>query len=484
MLLGKITSPHALYERYISAATSVAASETNSPGINAAFPGESELFYEFSFNPYYAAEPEEINLSVLCKFSPRDIPVNNAAFSAVITMDVQLAKKIEHLCDGHSFTEIAELLNLDVINFSEPLALETVEIAKPWGAEIWYTGIEARGVSRINNVPLPWLAAINPTLFDDGSYPDSAKDAEVTKISNEPVLLKILAPRKEEIYGDLYFELHREKIEVYIVTHIDPEAWPTGIANMRYGFCQKKLALLGDKENFAQAYLTAVKDYKVVRDSIDKLLALQKSTAGFDEDEIVPAATLAARLRQLPAELTAAEQRLREEMNSFTADRQVMVGDVIEVERLTPHSLQHGIRAIEFQSPHYERYILSFAQKVLTQNHWDTQAAMAIARFEATPPRPLVKLPTVAGITIELAADFDSFQVQRISLAPGMGYQLESSSYMLAIGLIGETRLARKTIEPEQAYCLAPGVNQPLLKNESALATTVLIAIPKSGTAS
>ncbi|NJN51183.1 MAG: hypothetical protein HC809_04770 [Gammaproteobacteria bacterium] len=47
-----------------------------------------------------------------------------------------------------------------IIDFDAPLRLASVEIAKPWGREIWYTGVEARGVAGITDglhvTPLPW----------------------------------------------------------------------------------------------------------------------------------------------------------------------------------------------------------------------------------------------------------------------------------------------------------------------------------------
>src|SRR5690625_7657891 len=43
------------------------------------------------------------------------------------------------------------------------------------------------------------------------------------------------SPLPVEVVGDLYFELHEEKREVYVVTSIDPQAWPEGIGAIRYG---------------------------------------------------------------------------------------------------------------------------------------------------------------------------------------------------------------------------------------------------------
>ncbi|MDK1022726.1 MAG: hypothetical protein QGD92_00670 [Gammaproteobacteria bacterium] len=62
-----------------------------------------------------------------------------------------------------------------------PLTLETVVIPKPWGREIWYTGSEARGVSTIQGLPLPWVTSLY-------------KSRLVGEADADPVLLKILDP--------------------------------------------------------------------------------------------------------------------------------------------------------------------------------------------------------------------------------------------------------------------------------------------------
>ena len=289
----------------------------------------------------------------------------------------------------------------------------------------------------------------------------------------------MLAPSGEEVLGDLYFELHTEKIEVYVITHIDTTAWSTGVAKMRYGFNQKKLAAFENREQFTTAYLAAVNEYKSVRDKIDQTLASRRAAEGFTQDDVLPTDIALAWQHQLPDTLTLKEKTLREKMESFTGTREVVVGDVIEVERLTPHSLQHGIRAIEFQSPHYERFILSFAQKVLTQSHWDTQSAMTLARFDPITSKPMRTLDASVGTRVEIAADFDSFQVQRLTFAPGAVHDVQNTSYSLVIGLVGETVLQSKTVTPEQAFFLTPEIKTVSLSNHSDRESKILIALPK-----
>ena len=79
---------------------------------------------------------------------------------------------------------------------------------------------------------------------------------------------------------------------------------------------------------------------------------------------------------KLPEALRQEEKEPRQKAYAFIGRVSVEVGDVVTFPALQVHSLQHGIRVIEFQTPHYERLIVMFAQKVLTQNHWDTDRAM------------------------------------------------------------------------------------------------------------
>ena len=103
-----------------------------------------------------------------------------------------------------------------------PATLEPVTVGKPWGREIWYSGIEARGESRV------WT--------DAGTEPLSRYLAHRGRA--EPVLLlKALEPSS----GNLYLELHDTKAEVYIVDRIDG-----GRDRMLLGACPDRRAALGD----------------------------------------------------------------------------------------------------------------------------------------------------------------------------------------------------------------------------------------------
>ncbi|MCY3811399.1 MAG: hypothetical protein OXH15_06360 [Gammaproteobacteria bacterium] len=80
-------------------------------------------------------------------------------------------------------------------------------VRKPWGREVWYSGVEERGESRVHHggerIPLSRFLA--------------------TQGRGRPVtLLKTLHPDA----GNLYVEVHERKHEVYIVDTVDAERWP------------------------------------------------------------------------------------------------------------------------------------------------------------------------------------------------------------------------------------------------------------------
>ena len=88
-----------------------------------------------------------------------------------------------------------------------PALLEPVTVRKPWGREVWYSGVEERGESRVHHggerIPLSrFLAALGR--------------------SRPVTLLKTLHPDA----GNLYLEIHEHKHEVYIVDAVDAACWP------------------------------------------------------------------------------------------------------------------------------------------------------------------------------------------------------------------------------------------------------------------
>ena len=291
-----------------------------------------------------------------------------------------------------------------------PVRLVPVNIAKPWGREIWYSAIEERGESQV---------ATGEGELSLSTYLDSIGLAQPI------VLLKVLDPSPEPVRGDLYFEVHEKKREVYVVAAVDAEAWPQGRGQMRFGMNQDARRRFADDGAFRAAYLEAVRGYENLRRRLD---------AG----------------EQVSAE---EEARRRAAMDAFTDMRSLAVGDVVAVPTWTPHALQHGVRVVEFQTAAYERYIISFAQKVLTQDGWDSERA--IARLSLEPPRPPQFRPVAPGV--EAIASFEDFGVWRARVEPGRPIALpEQAPYALCMVLEGELEVGPLTLGPEQA-CLVPG---------------------------
>lgn len=351
-----------------------------------------------------------------------------------------------------------------------PMRLEPVAIEKPWGREIWFTGIEQRGQSYVSDgvarSPLPWVLSVAPRRLAAGA-------------ERHINLLKILDPLPEEVYGDLYFELHEEKREVYVVTHIDRHAWPEGKGAIRFGFDPEIRAAYASDDDFRADFLAAVKRYEAVRREIDARFDQRREALGVDVNVPVPASCLQEWFEELPEHLQRQERQLREDMNRFTALLPLSVGNVVKVPLLTPHALQHGVRTVEFQTPVYERRILSFAQKVLTQGHWDTEQAVAMMSLE-TPAFPeLTILEESLGYLLVEVVTFDDFRVWRLTLLPGSGYLLPATgSYGLLLAIKGVVVLGGHHLLVEEAVFLPAERVETLLINQSAEDAVVLIARP------
>lgn len=388
-----------------------------------------QLAIEFELPRYWQKTPAVDRLSALYEIQP-----NGAIHFCVAAAT---AIPVESLSGGTALLPLAEQHGFEVFGSDLSIAMQPAHIPKPWGEEIWYTGMEDRGVAYAGHadkaVPLPWVLSALPSSLCNHHQQDL-------------MLLKILAPRAEEVFGDLYFELHEEKREVYVVTAVDKTAWPDGLGAIRFGFDPERRAEYSDDDSFRQAFRQAVAEYEAVRREIDALL---------DEQAGQDVARREALLAELPEALTSQERRLRTEMNGFTALRPLRVGDVVKVPTDTPHALQHGVRTIEFQTPVYERLIVAFAQKVLTQSHWDTDAAVAKMLLD-TPPQPASEiLLDDSGVRVERIVDFADFEVQRYRVQPGSELVLPSpDQYSVIIVIQGTLPIGPCGLGPEQALLL------------------------------
>lgn len=383
---------------------------------------------EYRWRQYYLPSRPEVVLVALVALERHPAGCRIRVALSAATAEVR-ADLVDLDATPESLAAFADEHDIPWLNLSAPLMLDPICIPKPWGQEIWYTGIEVRGQSHVvaqgHKVPLPWLLSLMPDFLTAG-------------FAEQIVLLKILDPLADERYGDLYFEMHEQKQEVYVVTHVDPAAWPDGTGGIRLGFDQHKRAAFGDDAAFKAAYLAAVRDYEAVRREIDQQLDCQRLAHNIGLNDPVDAATLNEWAKKVPAPLLKREADKRAVMYSFTATKPLRIGDVVKVPCFTPHALQHGVRTVEFQTPVYERKILSFTQKVLTQPHWDTEAALEKISLDAPANPVLEPVHTTADILVERVVTFDDFEVQRIRLAAGRRYQLPAySAYRLLMVISG-----------------------------------------------
>ncbi len=350
--------------------------------------------------------------------------------------------------------------------------LQPVYIPKPWGREVWYSGIEERGICSLSDgrcsTEIDLVLHAAPRALLGTSY-------------QTPVLLKVLDPHASPELGDLYFELHEEKQEVYIVTHVDPDAWPDGSGAIRMGIDPTIAAEFSDEATLKAAFGAAVDEYEAIRREIDQVLDQRRAVEGYAENEAVMPDRALQWLAELPRVLVERECATRDRMNAFTRLLPLQVGDVVKVPCLTPHSLQHGVRAVEFQTPVYERRILSFNQKVLTQDHWDTAAALAIMTIrEARLPDLPIDHET-RQYCIERLVEFDAFRALRISIQPGARYVFDiADCYRLLMSLSAHLELDGRNLAAEQAWLLPASWAGGVLHNTGSAVAVALIALPQT----
>ena len=311
---------------------------------------------------------------------------------------------------------VAQQVGAAVVHPDRPLKFQRLDIPKPWGFEGWYTGVEKRGVVRVGDAngttELPHALSLFPGELH-GLHPQQL------------VLLKTLNPVPQEVLGDLYLELHEEKWEVYVVTEIDSQAWPQGEGIVKAGAHPEKLRqyqqALGSQweTGFRQEFREVIRRYEKVRREIDKQLDETKCTWELDPNAPLQPEQLQRLLETVPGEQAEEEQKLRLEVEGFIGDCRVRVGDIVSFPTFNLHSLRHGIRVVEFQTPHYERRIAFFGQKVLTQAHWDTDRALKVMDLVPYQPPPLQLLHKDVGVRVEQFVDFPDFTAHRVMLEAG-----------------------------------------------------------------
>lgn len=323
-----------------------------------------------------------------------------------------------------------------VVSTAEPIALAPCIVPKPWGREIWYTGIEARGRARVRSdtgeTELPYALGMFPVPI-------------VGEDERPPVLLKALDPLPQEVVGDLYLEVHREKWEVYVVLDVDRSAWPDGVGRLRAGLAPAMVARYRAaapeawQERIAADLAAAFKRYEDVRRRIDALNDAALRERGRDPAQGVPPHLREELARRVPEALRAEEAQRRREAEAFLGHLDMPEGAVACLRPGVLHSLQHGVKVIEFQTPTYERLIAMFAQKVLTQSHWDIDDAVALMEKDVFHQPPLRVVLQTDAARVERIVDFPEFAVERLTLQAGAEHPAATAggTYQILIGVRG-----------------------------------------------
>ncbi|MEM9741657.1 MAG: hypothetical protein AAF918_03135 [Pseudomonadota bacterium] len=352
---------------------------------------------------------------------------DDALWTCPVTGELQrLRVERSHSTDSYWVNTAKGNFRLD-----QPLRLKPITIPKPWGEEIWYTGSEKRGESRVEGdsgaLPLAAFLALDPAAVTAGL---------------PLVLLKVLVSDPVPGRGELYLEVHREKAEAYLVTALDAGAWPTGQATMRYGI----------RAEVRRRYAT-------------------------DDALRAALADAASKLEAEPARV-----EYRQALDAFFDTLPLTPGSHILSPPGIPHSLPHGVRIVEFQTPTYERLILAASQPVVTQERWDSQTAAQIlalhspsrAENSASQSEP-TELP--AGHR-QLAA-FNDFGARQLELGSEPLRLPVGSGAAVALCTRGVVRLGDITLAEEQAVLIpAAARTKPLALAADGDRAEIAIAAP------
>ena len=163
----------------------------------------------------------------------------------------------------------------------------------------------------------------------------------------------------------------------------------------------------------------------------------------------------------------------------------VRVGDVVTFPSLQIHSLKHGIQVIEFQTHHYERLIVMYAQKVLTQEHWDTKRALELMSREPYSNPEAHKLDEGEGFLEERIVNFPDFTSDRVVLNTGVGRDhLCNDRYHLLIVVSGKAVFKNPTgekiiLNQEQALFVPASVETYRNYNQGSESLIFLRATPE-----
>jgi mannose-6-phosphate isomerase class I len=180
---------------------------------------------------------------------------------------------------------------------------------------------------------------------------------------------------------------------------------------MKYGVSQEQRSQFASDDEFKERFKSLCLEYENCRKEIDNYL---ESVVSQDLNSATNPSK-ASREDAIPREWREKEAKLESEINRFVGWLDLRQGDVVKVQRRVPHSLQYGITVVEFQTPVYERLIVTFNQKVLTQSHWDVSKAFEIMEINHPLSQNLLCLEDNDQILMEQVVDFKDFEVLRIT---------------------------------------------------------------------
>ena len=166
-------------------------------------------------------------------------------------------------------------------------------------------------------------------------------------------------------------------------------------------------------------------------------------------------------------------------------DCYVKKGDIVSFPAYQIHSLQHGVKVIEFQTPHYERLIVMFGQKVITQDYWDSEEALNKILPEVYKPPNLNILYKSEGIFLERFVDFPHFTADRLYLNPNMIWKENlKNQYHILIIISGQAIIENEIgvtirLNLEEAVFIPISMRQYKIKNSGDETLVCLKAMPK-----
>ena len=324
------------------------------------------------------------------------------------------------------FLEASKNFKAGIFNFCDGFFMQPVSISKTWGKEIWYSGIEERGVCQVKSIennfttPLPYVLEILQALeiLEDFKNLKFSKSKNNLQKKEKIILVKQLVPLAQKEKGNLYYELHEKKKEIYIVNKISKIAYPEKIGKIKIGMNQNHREQFSSFKKFKDSFLEIAKQCKKIIDDISKSNEEKKQN------------------REL-------KKKYFQQLEPFFRYVDLQVGDVIRISPFIPHSLQHGVSVIEFQTQHYERAILSFEQKVITQNHWDTEKALVplkekdIFAHEKKFKNDLKKInKKIKNTSFEKIKGFDEFFIERIT-TENSNFSIKEKNYFILFIISG-----------------------------------------------